>query len=89
MLIYCYEPDEFILDVLFPERIRRNEIVRTEPLNGIRERFSLSPSEGDRIAFERDASDFSASRIMLMNPDGSGVITIQAEAFVPSWGPAG
>jgi len=45
--------------------------------------------EGDRIAFERDASDFSASRIMLMNPDGSGVITIQAEAFVPSWGPAG
>ena len=49
---------------------------------------SFSPA-GDRIAFERDSADFSTFNILTMNADGVGVTTIQADAFEPSWGPAG
>jgi Tol biopolymer transport system component len=43
---------------------------------------------GDKIAFERDSPDFSTSSILVMNPDGSNPTPIQADAFVPAWGPA-
>jgi Tol biopolymer transport system component len=57
---------------------------------GARQDFTprFSP-QGDRIVFERDSADFSTSSILTMNPDGSDVATIQTDAFVPSWGPAG
>jgi len=44
---------------------------------------------GDRIAFERDSADFSTSAVWTMNPDGTDLVKIQADAFLPSWGPAG
>ena len=43
---------------------------------------------GDKIAFERDSPDFSTSSILVMNPDGSNPTPIQADAFIPAWGPA-
>jgi Tol biopolymer transport system component len=43
---------------------------------------------GDSIAFERDSSDFSTSSILTVDPDGSGLTTIQSEAIFPAWGRA-
>jgi TolB protein len=44
---------------------------------------------GDRITFERDSPDFSTGGVWTMNPDGTDLVKIQADAFIPSWGPAG
>jgi Tol biopolymer transport system component len=45
---------------------------------------------GDKIAFEPSSGTLATSGIATMNADGSGVTTIQAaDAFEPSWGPAG
>jgi Tol biopolymer transport system component len=55
-------------------------------------RYDFTPKyspAGDRVVFERDSADFSTSSIMIMKPDGTGVAPLQADAFLPSWGPAG
>jgi TolB protein len=49
---------------------------------------SYAPA-GDRIAFNRDAEDFSTSSVLTMNADGTDVTTIQTDAFLPSWGSGG
>jgi Tol biopolymer transport system component len=48
---------------------------------------SYSP-QGDKIAFTRNPTGQSGS-ILTMNADGTGLTTIQPDAFFPRWGPAG
>ena len=64
--------------------------LRQLTLSGARHDFTpeYAPA-GDRIAFERASPDFSTSRIEAMNPDGSGLTTIQPDARHAAWGPAG
>jgi Tol biopolymer transport system component len=47
---------------------------------------SYAPS-GDKIAFERDSSDFSHFSVWVMNPDGTGVTKIRGNSGAPQWGP--
>ena len=45
-------------------------------------------NEGDKIAFGRSSADFTIRSIVTMNSDGTGLTTIQTDAFNPVWGPA-
>jgi hypothetical protein len=49
---------------------------------------SYSP-RGDRIAFERDAADFSTRTVMTALATGGSPTMIQSDAGDPVWGPAG
>ena len=48
---------------------------------------SYSP-QGDQIAFERDDFDTGSDSILLMTSAGGTPVTIQTDAFLPSWGPS-
>ncbi len=55
------------------------------------QRHDFSPSfapAGDKIAFQRDSSDFSHFAVWVMNPDGTGLTKIQGNSGEPVWGTA-
>ena len=44
--------------------------------------------QGDKIAFERHTANDTSEALVTMNADGTGLATVQADAFRPNWGPA-
>jgi len=44
--------------------------------------------QGDKIAFERHTANDTSEALVTMNADGTGLSTVQADAFRPNWGPA-
>jgi Tol biopolymer transport system component len=44
--------------------------------------------QGDKIAFERHTANDTSEALVTINADGTGLSTIQADAFRPNWGSA-